>query len=196
MDTIFTLNEDSYDNEKINLDDLYERKKQYDLNTVAIYNRILNRIHIRVKTVSRQQATEQHCWFVIPEMIIGVPRYNNGECTAYVIDKLKENGFMTRYTHPNLLLISWKHWVPSYVRSEIKKKTGVIVDGYGNKVEKTNENKSSEPSDPNTLMFQKNDNIDISSKEKDYKSIDTYQPSGKLIYNKDLLKRIEDKSRT
>jgi len=196
MDTIFTLNDDCDENEKINLDDLYERKKQHDLNTVAIYNRILNRIHTRVKNVSRQQATEQFCWFVIPEMIIGVPRYNNGECTAYVIDKLNENGFMTRYTHPNLLLISWKHWVPSYVRSEIKKKTGVVVDGYGNKVDKTNENKSIEPSDPNTLMFQKNDNIDVSSKEKDYKSIDTYQPSGKLIYNQELLKRIEDKSRT
>jgi len=70
------------------------------------------------------------------------------------------------------------------------------VDGYGNKVDKTNENKSIEPSDPNTLMFQKNDNIVVSSKEKDYKSIDTYQPSGKLIYNQELLKRIEDKSRT
>jgi hypothetical protein len=196
MDTIFTLNDDCDENEKINLDDLYERKKQYDLNTVAIYNRILNRIHTRVKNVSRQQATEQFCWFVIPEIIMGVPRYNNGECTAYVIDKLNENGFKTRYTHPNLLLISWKHWVPSYVRSEIKKKTGVVVDGYGNKVVKSNEDKSIEPSDPNALMFQKNDNIDVSSKEKDYKSIDTYQPTGRLIYNQDLLKRIEDKSRT
>ena len=196
MDTIFTLNDDCNEDEKINLDDLYERKKQHDLNTLAIYNRILGRIHTRVKTVSRQQATEQFCWFVIPEMVIGVPRFDNGECTAYVIDKLKENGFVTRYTHPNLLLISWKHWIPSYVRSEIKKKTGVVVDGYGNKVDKSDQKKSSEPSDPNTLMFQKNEKIDVASKDKDYKSIDTYQPSGKLIYNQDLLARIEDKSRS
>jgi hypothetical protein len=196
MDTIFTLNDDCADDEKINLDDLYERKKQHDLNTLAIYNRILGRIHIRVKTVSRQQATEQFCWFVIPEMVIGVPRFDNGECTAYVIDKLNENGFVTRYTHPNLLLISWKHWIPSYVRSEIKKKTGVVVDGYGNKIDKSENKKSHEPSDPNTLMFQKNEKIDVASKDKDYKSIDTYQPSGKLIYNQDLLARIEDKSRS
>ena len=66
--------------------------------------------------------------------------------------------------------------------------------GYGNKVDKTEHNKTNEPSDPNTLMFQKNDKIDVRSKEKDYKSIDAYQPSGKLIYNQDLLERIEDKS--
>jgi hypothetical protein len=36
----------------------------------------------------------------------------------------------------------------------------------------------------------------VASKDKDYKSIDTYQPSGKLIYNQDLLARIEDKSRS
>ena len=197
MDTIFTLGDFNEDNNnKVNLDELYERKKQHDLNTLRTYNRILNRINNKVKTVSRLQSNEQFCWYVIPEHIIGVPRFDKEACTAYVIDKLSDNGFVLRYTHPNLLFISWKHWIPSYVRSEIKKKTGVVVDGYGNKVEKTNENKLIEPSDPNALMFQKNDKIDVGSKEKDYKSIDTYQPTGKLIYNKDLLKRIEDKSRT
>jgi hypothetical protein len=196
MDTVFTLGDGSEENEKINLDDLYERKKQHDLNTLGVYNRVLNRIHTRVKTVSRQQTTNQFCWFVIPEVIIGIPRYDNGACTAYIIDKLGENGFMTRYTHPNLLLISWKHWIPSYVRSEIKKKTGVVVDGYGNKIDRSADDKSVGETDPNTLMFQKNDKIAVQSKEKDYKSIDAYQPSGKLIYNQDLLKRIEDKSRT
>ena len=56
---------------------------------------------------------------------------------AYVIEKLRENGFIIRYTHPNLLFISWKHWVPSYVRNEdFKKKTGQQVDEYGNLVKK------------------------------------------------------------
>ena len=116
-------------------------------------------------------------------------------CTAYLIDKLQENGFMTRYTHPNLLLISWKHWIPSYVRNEIKKKTGVVLDGYGNKVDKqSSNNKASEPSDPNELMFQRKENIVIAAKDKEYKKIDSYTPSGNLIYNNELLRRIEDKS--
>ena len=48
MDTIFTLR-DEYDNGsiKLNMDDLYEQKKQRDLHTLSMYNRILNRIHTK-----------------------------------------------------------------------------------------------------------------------------------------------------
>ena len=55
MTTIFSLTDATTDSTKINLDDLYERKKQQDLNTVSLYNKVLNRIHTRIKTVSRQQ---------------------------------------------------------------------------------------------------------------------------------------------
>ena len=194
MDTIFTLKDGDDGDPRVNLDDLYERKKQHDLATLSVYNKILARIHTKIKTVSRQQMENQFCWYVVPEMMIGIPRYDHGACVAYCIDKLRDNGFMIRYTHPNLLLISWQHWIPSYVRNEIKKKTGVAVDGYGNKVEKK-EGAEEKPSDPNTLMFQKSssNNIQLGAK-KDYKPIDTYKPSGNLIYNQDLLQRIQDKS--
>ena len=196
MDTIFTLGDfDDDDNTKVNLDELYERKKQHDLNTLRTYNRILNRINNKIKLISRVQTNEQHCWYVIPEHIIGVPHFNKEACTAYILDKLRDNGFILRYTHPNLLFISWKHWIPSYVRSEIKKKTGMVVDGYGNKVDKSENNNT--PSNPDELMFQqqRNDNISIAPKNNEYTSIDSYQPSGNLIYNQDLLRSIEDKSK-
>ena len=64
--------------------------------------------------------------------MIGIPKYDQGACIAYILDKLKTNGFVCRYLHPNVLFISWKHWIPSYVRSELKKKTGKNVDGFGN----------------------------------------------------------------
>jgi len=196
MDTIFTLGDNDDENVKINLDDLYERKQQHDLNTLSIYNKVLNRIHNKIKTISRQQTTEQHCWYVVPEMIIGVPKYDHGACTAYLIDKLRDNGFMIRYTNPNLIFISWKHWIPSYVRNEIKKKTGTVVDGYGNKVDKNEqEEKKTDPSDPNAFMLNRNKNISIEPPKKDYKAIDSYQPSGNLIYNQELFQRIEDKSK-
>ena len=196
MDTIFTLGDfNDNDDTKINLDDLYERKKQHDLNTLRTYNRILNRINNKIKTVSRLASNKQFCWYVIPEHIIGVPRFDKEACTAFVIDKLKDNGFMLRYTHPNLLFISWKHWVPAYVRSEIKKKTGVTVDGYGNKIEKKQGESKPEPTNPDELMFQRNENIPIGPSQKNFTAIDSYKPSGNLIYNQDLLRSIEDKSR-
>jgi hypothetical protein len=195
MDTIFSLGDIESDNIKINLDDLYEKKKIQDLNALAIFNKILNRIHLRIKTVSRQQKLEQHCWYIIPEMIIGVPKYDNNECIAYIINKLKENGFVVRYTHPNMLFISWKHWVPSYVRQEIKKKTGLVIDGYGNEIIKNDNEQSTDVdlNDSNNLILHRDPLIEPKN-NKDYKSIDSYKPSGNLIYNQDLLKKIESKS--
>ena len=52
MDTIFTLGDPTNEITKLNLDDLYERKQQQDLNTLALYNRILARIHNRIKTIN------------------------------------------------------------------------------------------------------------------------------------------------
>jgi len=196
MDTIFTLGDENDEQVKLNLDDLYERKQQHDLNTLSTYNKILSRIHNKIKVLSRQHINDQHCWYTIPEMIIGVPRYDHGGCTAYIIDKLRDNGFVVHYTHPNLLFISWKSWVPNYVRAEIKKKTGVVIDGFGNKVEK-NEDKNGPAvsSDPNDLMFNNSrGNLTIENKAgKEYKAIDSYKPSG-LIYNESLLRKIEDKT--
>lgn len=199
MDTIFTLNDNDDDTTNINLDELYERKQQHDLNTINTYNKILQRIHSRVKVVSRQNISGQFCWYVIPEVIIGIPKYDHGACTAYIIDKLRDNGFNIRYTHPNLLFISWQHWIPSYVRHEIKKKTGVVIDGYGNKINKNNNSTSNnnyEENDPNQLLIQAKNNVKLQPPETNkFKDIDTYTPSGNLIYNQDLFKKIEAKSK-
>jgi hypothetical protein len=193
MDTIFTLKDGICDN-KINLDELYERKQKHDLNTLNVFNRILQRIHTRIRYNSRINPNIQHCWYVIPEIIIGLPKYDNHSCIAYIIDKLRENGFVIKYIHPNLLFISWKNWTPSYVREEIRKQTGIQIDGWGNPKTVTNEHGTQEPvTDPNTLMMTKSKSVSLSSKP-GFKDILTYKPTGNLIYNSDLLKRIEEKS--
>ena len=136
------------------------------------------------------------CWYLMPEMVIGIPKYDYRDCTAYIIEKLRTNGFIVRYTHPNLLFISWSHWIPGYVREEIKKKTGMNVDGYGNEVE---DKKKVKDDKNNTVggLLTSNDSINVNKldkgKGKDFASIDDYKPTGNLIYNQDLLKKIEDK---
>ena len=135
MANIFTLENIDNFSEKISIDELYEKKRQQDLTKLALFNKILNRIHVKIKTASRQKVDEQFCWYVVPETMIGVPKYDQAGCIAYIIDKLKTNGFNVRYIHPNLLFISWLHWIPSYVRSELKKKTGININEYGQKIE-------------------------------------------------------------
>ena len=135
MSNIFTLGEMDNFTEQIDLDELYDKKREHDLSKLEIFNKLLNRIHTKIKMTSRQKMDEQFCWFVVPEMMIGIPKYNHAECVAYLIDKLQANGFYIKYTHPNLLLISWKHWIPGYVRTEIKNKMNVSIDGYGNVIQ-------------------------------------------------------------
>ena len=181
-------------NEKINLDELYDKKREYDLSKLNIFNRLLGRIHNKIKLTSRQKHDEQFCWFVVPEMMIGVPKYDQGAAIAYITDKLTTNGFVTKYIHPNLLFISWKHWIPYYVRSEIQKKMGVKIDGYGNLVNEE-EKKKIEDTNPNLLVLNTDKGLSLGNdeKKKEFKSIKDYSPSGNLVYNKDLLTKIEDK---
>lgn len=190
MNTIFTTDDPEDYIEKINLDELFERKMLHDQLTTQNYNTILNRVHNRIKTTSRQQLTEQYCWFIVPEMMIGVPKFDQATCIAYIIDKLQTNGFRIRYTHPNLLFISWKHWVPAYVRTEIKKKTGITVDGYGNIKSDEPETTTKNELTPNMLLKNKSPAAAITLN--DIKAIDTYKPSGQLIYNTDIINALQN----
>ena len=198
MANIFTLENIEDFSEKLNIDELYEKKRQHDLTQLALFNKILNRIHVRIKTTAKQNIHEKFCWFVVPEVIIGVPKYDQAGCIAYLIDKLKTNGFNVRYIHPNTLFISWMHWVPSYVRTELKKKTGIVINEYGEKIDESEENNkvSFEQKDPNDLMFNiKNQDSNAKGKQpkKEYTPINSYKPSGNLVYTDDLLSKIEDK---
>jgi len=197
MANIFTLENIEDFSEKLNIDELYEKKRKYDLNKLALYNKLLNRIHVRIKTVSRQKVDECFCWFLVPEIIIGVPKYDQGACIAYLLDRLKENGFNVRYIHPNTLFISWLHWVPSYVRTELKKKTGIVVDEFGRKVEENNEEQEGpvEPTNPNDYVLNRTQDPSQKGKpvKKEYTPIKSYKPSGNLVYDDDLLNKIEGK---
>ncbi len=197
---IFNLKDaDEQLSDKINLDELYEKKRESDEMKHQLYNRILNRIHERIKITSRQKKHEQFCWYVIPEIMVGIPKYDCFECTSYILDKLSVNGFQVKYTHPNLVFISWKHHVPSYVRSEFKKKTGIAIDDRGNKVDETKQitnGQSNEPEDVNNLMFNNkgsSDQLNNNATKKLYTSIDSYKPGGHMVYNADLFEKLGEK---
>jgi len=193
MANIFTLENVQDFSDKLNIDDLYEKKRQHDVHQLDLFNKILNRIHVRIKTTSKQRTDEQFCWFLVPEMIIGVPKYDQAACIAYVIDKLKTNGFNVRYIHPNTLFISWGHWVPAYVRTELKKQTGIVVNELGARMdEETNKTKFMNNFDsPNEVIVAPDKIMKLNTKE--YTPIKSYKPAGNLIYNDSMLNRIEEK---
>ena len=52
MTNVFTLEKNEDFSEQLNIDDLYETKHKDDLNKLELFNKILNRIHVKIKTVS------------------------------------------------------------------------------------------------------------------------------------------------
>jgi hypothetical protein len=175
--------------QKINIDDLYEKKHQRDLKQISVFNKILNRIHKRIQLTGRNKKVERHIWFTVPEFIFGEPNYDQGECLGYIISKLEENGFFTKYMHPNTLFVSWENWVPSYTRNEIKKRMGIVLDERGNVVEKMDENVEIESHDPHIRLMQAN----AKKEQKQFTPIDKYKPTGNLVYHPEMFEKIEKK---
>lgn len=191
MANIFTLENNKDFSEKINMDELYEYKQKNDLNKLALFQKILNRVHVRIKTISKQNKFDRICWYIVPEVIIGVPKYDQAACIAYVMDKLQVNGFKVRYFHPNALLISWDHWVPSYIRNEIKKKTGITLNEYGEKINEEDEaiNDSKDKHIFNINAKDTNTNTNTNNKNsKKFTPIESYKPTGNLIYDESLFR--------
>lgn len=171
-------------NNKINLDSLYTRSREKHMNRIQIYEKILEKIHKRIKVTARQQEKEQYCFYAVPEFLLGIPTYNVTMCIEYIIEKLFENGFHVKYTHPNLIFISWQHYIPFYERQEYKKKTGIQIDGFGKQLqEKKIEAKRNNIKLPTSIL----------KKQNTFKDISTYKPTNKLIYSNHLIKKITTK---
>ena len=215
MDNLFYSREEEDEDvenvRKINLDELYDTKIEKDLQKLQVFNRILNRIHTKIKMTSRQKINSNFCWYVVPEVMLGIVNYDRVMCISYIIAKLEENDFQVRYTHPNLIFISWGHYIPTYVRTEFKKKTGISIDEHGNKKEDSNDNSeeggggirlitnSSGGDNANIdhTLLNRNKTSGASANpnlvKKEYKPINSYKPTGNLVYSNDFLKKIEDR---
>jgi len=173
--------------QKINIDELYEKKQIRDAKQLGIFNKILNRVQMRIKHTAKTKPNDKHIWFTVPEYIFGEPIYDKGDCIGYLVAKLEDNGFLVRYMHPNTLFVTWQNWVPTYVRNDIKKKTGFILNEKGVIVGKTEE----KAEDPNSKIL--NDKQEPPPNKKTYTPIGQYKPKGNLLYNPELFEKIEKK---
>ena len=197
MNALFDNHKDS-NTERINLEELYDRKKEVDQMRLQVYKKILYRIHNKIKITSRQRYQEEYIFYVVPEFVIGVPRYDVKHCIIYIMDQLEQNGFIVKYTHPNMIFISWGHYIPKYQRDIIKNKYNISIDSYGNEKKVTNKeitfsSKNHTDSDRNTLLLANTKKVTTSdsSEKTKYKDINSYKPLG--VYDKELFHRINQK---
>ena len=91
----------------IDINELNREIEKKDKLKQDIYELILEKCHVRIKTSSTSNNLG-YCFYIIPRYIYGVPIYDYYSCLKYVVSALSKNGFDLKYTHPNLLFISWK----------------------------------------------------------------------------------------
>lgn len=186
--------------EKIDINELFEKKRTADLQNHELFNKILHRAHVKIKMVKK----DTFCWFTVPEVIFGTPKYDHVKCIAYVMDRLVANKFMVKFFYPNILLINWTKYVPEYVRNEIKHKMGIVLNEFG---EEQKEPNGSNNINTNTFVDNMNTNMNIldaatasnattaatanDAPKRKYASVKSYTPSRNMIYDENIMRQIE-----
>ena len=91
----------------ININELHRINERRSKERLASYEKVLLKCHERIKAVSLKPKGNTFCFYVVPNIVFGVPIYNVNECIVYIVQSLIKNGFYVVYTHPNLIYISW-----------------------------------------------------------------------------------------
>ena len=91
----------------INIEELNKINEQRFKKRLEIYDKVLKKVHERIKNVAHSSRGGVFCFYIVPSFIFGIPIYDMNTCIVYIVKHLIKNGFIVNYTHPNLLYISW-----------------------------------------------------------------------------------------
>ena len=159
----------------IDISELHNKTREQRDKKIKIYEEVLKKCHHRIKLVSKLTPMNQWCFYLIPKVLFGMPLYNLAECVEYLVRRLSDNGFKVAYTHPNLLLITWFEndagqggQYPNLVN---------MHQNIGNSAK------------PRSRTLTNNS----STNNQNYRSIDSYKPSGNLVYNQNSFNLLEQK---
>ena len=99
---------------KLDIKHLFEKRQTRDTARLKAYNQILGQIHSRIYTVSQMTGNTNTLVYTVPPFILGFPAIDLQDCIVYLVSMLRNGGFVVRYTYPNLLFVSWKHYEREY----------------------------------------------------------------------------------
>ena len=115
----------------LNINNLYETMWEKNIKRYEKFDGVLQKLHNRIKYNARMERT--HCFFQIPEFIIGTPLYNIKDLKKYLMHSLKKDGFQYIYIDPNWLFITWEVKGKKQVtrkKKKVKKGDYRLIDEY------------------------------------------------------------------
>ena len=114
----------------INIHKLNNVRDKREINKLEIYKLVLQKCYNKINLFSDRG--HGFCFYVVPEYIFGIPKYDTLHCANFLIKILKHEGFIIKFTYPNLIFILWEH-----IPSEIKKNVLTIQNNDINTKDKT-----------------------------------------------------------
>ena len=75
----------------LNIYSLNNVRDQKEINKYQIYKKVLRKCHHRIKEFAKKG--DSFCFYIVPEFIYGIPKYDTLSCAAYMVKKLQINGF-------------------------------------------------------------------------------------------------------
>ncbi len=97
---------------------LFEKRVARDRARLRAYNQVLQQIHQRIFTTSQLPGNTSYMIYTVPPFILGLPAIDLQDCIVYLVHQLRTGGFEVRFTYPNLLYISWRHYEQEYMREQ------------------------------------------------------------------------------
>ena len=95
--------------------ELYDKRKTKDAGRLRAYNKILEQIYHRIRTLSKLPNSQCYLLYTVPPFIFGLPKLDLEDCVVYLIYQLRHAGYEVRFTPPNMVYISWLHHEKSYL---------------------------------------------------------------------------------
>ncbi len=181
----------------VNIDSLHREQQEKLERKKAVFVKILQDCHNKIKLTAKNSKEADNCFYTVPKYKFGVPLYDMRGCILFLTKSLVNNGFDVWYTHPNLLLISWKD----------KSNQNSITYPVNNASITFNQNSSNNNSSYNnnntsnqqpefksiSIGASTNNNPNNNSTNNNFKSIDSYKPSNKLVYDTKTISNIDTK---
>lgn len=99
----------------LNPSDLYDKRKTKDAGRLRAYNKILEQIYNRIRTISKLPNSQCFLLYTVPPFILGLPKLDLEDCVVYLIYQLRHASYDVRYSPPNMIYISWLHHEKSYL---------------------------------------------------------------------------------
>jgi len=85
--------------------DLFRKHQQKERKRWRTYDKILKQCMNEIERSSNNDL--YFCFFVVPEILFGIPLFNLKKCIYYISSVLVKNGYSIKFNKPNILYISW-----------------------------------------------------------------------------------------